>query len=114
MQSTHITTPIPVPFHCQRKFGKLKECWDGKVVSFINYGKHYEFHIESRSGFSVIVGRCSNGNFISIPAFNIGSPLVSYDNYFWNNERLSGLFNKVDATTVAEALRTLNEHHYFD
>jgi hypothetical protein len=112
LQIAHKHTPLS--FHCEGKVGKAQECWDGRVTSFTNYGSHCEFHIESRSAFSVIVGTCSGGNFISIPAFNVGSSLVTYDNYLWNHERLSKLFNKVDAATVAEALRTLKQHNYFD
>jgi hypothetical protein len=103
---------MPVPFHCQGKFGRKQEHWEGIVTALINHGSHYEIHVDSRSGFTFIVGGCIGGNFISIPAFNVGSALVSYDNYFWNHERLSRLLNKVDATTIAEALRTLREHNY--
>lgn len=102
----------PVPFHCREKIGRKYEEWDGYVKHFRNYGSHCEIQIESRSGFVFMVGNYVNGSFISIPAFAIGSDLASYNDYFWNNERLARLMNKVDAATVAEALRTLYKKGY--
>ena len=69
--------------------------------------------MSARSGFVFFIGKYTNGgSFISIPAFNAGSYLVDYDDYFWNNERLSAIMNPVDAATVAEALRALKSHNY--
>ena len=85
------------------------EEWDGYVKSIHDHGSHYEIHIDSRSGFLFIVGLYQYGAFVSIPAFNVGSDLADYSDYFWNNNRLARLMNPVDAATVAEALRTLSE-----
>jgi len=106
------STFIPIKFHCKEMIGKQLQTWNGKVTRLVNYGSHYEISIDSRSGFFFLVGHCVNGNFISIPAFNIGSDLADYSDYFWNNERLSDIMNPVDAATVAEALRCLKTQQF--
>ncbi|MCR6547031.1 hypothetical protein NVS47_16195 [Dehalobacterium formicoaceticum] len=102
----------PVRFECHQKIGKHFEHWSGAITRFINHGSHYEIYISSRSGFVFIVGEYLNGAFISIPAFNVGSDLADYGDYFWNNERLASIMNPVDAATIAEALRTLNSNKF--
>lgn len=106
------STFMPIKFHCKETIGKRLQNWNGTVICLINYGSHYEISIDSRSGFFFLVGHCVNGNFISIPAFNIGSDLADYSDYFWNNERLSAIMNPVDAATVAEALRCLKTQQF--
>lgn len=104
--------PAPIEFHCYEKIGRRYEHWDGTVTRIVNHGSHYEIYVSSRSGFTFIVGQYVNGGFITIPSFNIGSDLSSYDDYFWNNEQLASIMNRVDAATVAEALRTLKNYNY--
>ena len=97
----------PIRFHCQGKIKNRFQRWSGTITHLINHGSHYEIYISSRSGFVFLVGKYINGGFISIPAFNVGSDLAEYDDYFWNNERLASIMNQVDAATIAEALRSL-------
>ena len=108
----NLSSFTPIEFHCHEKIGKRLEHWDGKVTQLINHGSHYEISIDSRSGFVFLVGKYNSGGFISIPAFNIGSNLADYGDYFWNNERLSSIMNPVDAATVAEALHSLKSEKY--
>lgn len=103
---------IPIEFHCHEKIGRRFEKWTGMVTHFINHGSHYEISVSSRSGFVFLVGQYVNGGFISIPDFKVGTDLADYGDYFWNNERLSSIMNRVDASTVAEALRTLKSQHF--
>jgi hypothetical protein len=103
---------IPIKFHCHEKIGRRYENWDGAVSCIINHGSHYEIYVSSRSGFVFIVGKYEYGSFISIPAFKVGSDLADYGDYFWNNEHLAYIMNRVDAATVAEALRTLKLQNY--
>ena len=110
MQNYHPFTPVE--FHCHEKIGRRYERWSGTVTRIINHGSHYEIYVSSRSGFVFIVGQYLSGGFISIPAFNIGANLADYDDYFWNNEQLASIMNRVDAATVAQALRTLKAKHY--
>lgn len=102
----------PVQFYCYEKIGERFERWSGTVSRLVKHGSHYEIYINSRSGFIFIVGKYINGGFISIPAFNVGSDLANYDDYLWNNERLASIMNRVDAATVAEALRTLKTNNF--
>lgn len=103
---------VPIEFHCHEKIGRHLEQWNGMVTHLINHGSHYEIQINSRSGFSFLIGHYNSGGFISIPAFNVGSDLADYGDYFWNNERLSSIMSPVDAATVAEALRSLKNQQY--
>jgi hypothetical protein len=109
MQNYH--TFIPIEFHCHEKIGRRFEDWTGTVTRLANHGSHYEINVSSRSGFVFLVGKYTSGGFISIPAFNVGTDLADYGDYFWNNERLASIMNRVDAVTVAEALRALKVHH---
>lgn len=102
----------PVRFDCHEKIGRRLEHWSGIVTRLINHGSHYEIFIKSRSGFVFIVGQYVSGGFISIPAFNVGSDLADYGDYFWNKERLASIMNKVDAVTIAEALRALKANNF--
>ena len=106
------TLPLPVEFHCYAKIGRRFECWNGMITRLINHGSHYEIYVSSRSGFAFLVGRYTNGSFISIPAFKVGADLADFGDYFWNNEQLSSIMNRVGAATVAEALRTLRVQNY--
>ena len=54
--------------------------------------------------FHVLLGECSDGNFICIPGIDVGCPLASLTDVFWNSERLSQIMNPVDAETVVKAI----------
>lgn len=112
MDKTNVTVSLPIAFHCCENNGRNYEEWHGFVNRITDYGSHYEVQLESRSGFIFIVGKYTCGAFISIPAFGVGCDLAGYDDYFWNNEQLSSRMNRVDAATVAEALRTLKKNNY--
>jgi hypothetical protein len=100
----------PIPFHCREKIGRNFEEWDGYIKRICNHGSHTEIYLESRSSMTFIIGNYTNGNFISIPSFKIGCDLsFEYCDYFWNNEHLAMLINKVDAATIAKALFELNK-----
>ncbi|HCS74366.1 MAG TPA: hypothetical protein DIW17_10890 [Clostridiales bacterium] len=101
-----------IAFNCREKIGRKFEQWDGSIKDIRNYGSHYEIQVESRSRFIFMVGKYVNGNFISVPAFDVGCDLSSYGDYFWNNEKLARHMSPVDAATIAEALRTLHKNNY--
>jgi hypothetical protein len=103
---------LPIEIHCHEKFGRRFVRWGGTITRLINHGSHYEIYVSSRSGFTLLVGQYTNGGFISIPVFNVGADLADFGDYFWNNERLASIMNRVDAATVAQALRTLRSHNY--
>lgn len=112
MTETKTTVSLPMAFHCHEKIRRKQEKWSGLVTRITNHGSHYEIQIESRSGFLFMIGKYNYGAFISIPAFGVGCDLAGYDDYFWNNEQLSSRMNRVDAATVAEALRTMKLKNY--
>ena len=100
----------PIPFRCREKVGRKFEEWDGYIKRIHNYGSHVEVFLESRSSITFIIGNYVNGNFISVPSFKIGCDLsFKYCDYFWNNEHLAMLMNKVDAATIAQALLELSK-----
>lgn len=59
--------------------------------------------------FHVIVGKYRYGNYICITNHDIGCEFLDYSDIFWNCERLSQHFKKVDAVTIAHGLVHLKE-----
>ena len=101
---------MPIKFECTMKTGRKTENWPGIIANLTKFGSHYEFRIESRSGFIVIIGKTNNGNFACIPDYDVGCHLSALKDLFWNSERLSAVMNKVDAITVAQALQAVADH----
>lgn len=96
---------ITISFICKHN----NKTWNGSVTQLINHGSHYEIQLESRSDIRFMIGKYINGGFISVPAYNAGSDLADYSDYFWNYEHLCHSINTVDAVTIAECIRTLCE-----
>lgn len=101
---------MPIKFECTMKISKKIENWYGLITKLTNFGSHYELKIESRSGFVLVIGKTSYGNFACIPDYDIGCHLSSLKDLFWNSERLCKIMNKIDAITVAHALKAFAEH----
>ena len=101
---------MPIKFECIMKKGKRTENWSGMITSLTKFGSHYELKIESRSGFIVIIGKTNYGNFACIPDCDVGCHLSALKDLFWNSERLISIMNKVDAITVAHALKAVADH----
>jgi len=101
---------MPIKFECTMKIGRRADNWLGMITSLTKFGSHYELKIESRSGFIVVIGKTSYGNFACIPDYNVGCHLSTLKDLFWNSERLSTIMNKVDAITVAHALQAVAKH----
>ena len=97
-------------FECTMKTEKKTQKWSGMITKLTEFGSHYEFKIESRSGFIVVIGKTNCGNFACIPDYDVGCHLSTLDDLFWNSERLCEIMNKVDAITVAHALQAIAEH----
>lgn len=101
---------MDIRFNCSMKYKRSTEKWEGRVTNIIDYGKHYEVQISSRSGFTIIVGKSSSGNFACIPSFNAGCELSYLKDIFWNSERLTKVLGKVDGLTVAYALVAISDY----
>ena len=99
-----------IKFECTMKTGKKTENWTGIITNLTKFGSHYELKIESRSGFIILIGKTSYGNFACIPDYDVGCHLSALNDLFWNSERLRAIMNKIDAITVAYALQAVAEH----
>lgn len=78
--------------------------WNVNIDMFYNYGTHFEFRINSRSGIMVLFGKTSRGYFACMPDFNCGCHLVDLKDKFWNTEKLIQVMGTVDGVTVSSAL----------
>ena len=83
------------------------EKWSGKIVVLEDFGSHYQMRIESRSGITVIFGKSTYGNFACMPDFGVGCHLATFDDEFYNTEKLTRVLNPVDGITIAKALSVL-------
>lgn len=99
-----------IKFNCKMKRGKKIEEWTGRITEITKFGSHYELRIESRSGFLIIIGSTTLGNFACIPDFDKGCHLVGLKDRFWNSERLCSIMNKIDAITIANALYAIADY----
>lgn len=97
-------------FTCTKRWGTKSEKWSGRITSLKNYGSYYEMRIDSLSGITVVFGETSFGNFACMPDFNAGCHLASFDDEFYNTEKLTFAMNPVDGITVARALKVFYEN----
>ncbi len=100
----------PLVFHCRLRTESSDQSWIGRIRSIRDYGSHREIELSSRSALTLIVGAYTHGHFLSVPEYGVGCGLAQYDDVFWNQEQLSRLLSIVDAVTIAEALRFLDQH----
>lgn len=80
--------------------------WTGQVEIAIQTAHTVELIIYGRgSRMDAIIGKYSIGLYICIPDINVGCPISSMSDFFWNRQRLSEQMNQTDAVTVACALK---------
>lgn len=80
--------------------------WTGHAELITQTSNTAELIIHGRgSRMDAIIGKYYSGLYICIPDINVGCPLSSMADYFWNWERLAGQMNRTDAVTVAWALK---------
>ena len=80
--------------------------WNATIKSLKAVNNHYEMKVEGRgSSFYIIFGKYINGGYICIPEWNVGCEMASYQDTFWNMERLGDKLGKVDAITVVTAIK---------
>lgn len=97
-------------FNCYLNSGKSKTTWQGELSLLSRDRNTYELEIRGRGTyFHAIVGIHKYGNFLCILNHDIGCELASYNDIFWNTERLRHQLKKVDAVTVASALCHLDK-----
>lgn len=98
-------------FNCLRKWGNgRKETWTGAIVKIKNHVNYMEFQIMSRSSLYVICGKGERGYWACVPDYMAGCDLsMRLNDTFYNTEKLfAATKNKVDAITIAEALKVLD------
>jgi len=93
-------------FHCKHTYHNGDSSrWDGSWDILERETDFHELRIRGRgSSYDVVLGECSSGNYLCIPASNIGCSLGHWTDTFWNFERLSSLMNETDAKTIITAL----------
>lgn len=80
--------------------------WTGHAVIAGHTLNTAELMIYGRgSCMDTIIGRYQNGLYLCIPDINVGCPLSSMSDLFWNRQRMSEQMNTTDAVTVAYALK---------
>lgn len=99
-------------FECISHNDGITESWKGEIVYFSDSANCIEMNIQSRSSIDIIIGTTQYGNYVCIPNFEVGCYLSSFDDIFFNTERLSRLIGKVDGVTVATAIKSLASKLY--
>ncbi len=85
--------------------------WPAKV-RILCTGSPNEVIVNARgSSYHLIFGQQTNGNYLCIPDWNIGSELASLSDIYWNTERLRNYchMSKADAVTIAQVLSYMDE-----
>lgn len=78
---------------------KITYIGDSSVGNVHHIGVEYKGNY-----YSIVFGEYVNGGFCSIPNWNVGCELSSFDDVFWNTERLEGSLKKDVAKTIALAI----------
>lgn len=96
---------------CKSIILEQEKTWKAYLKTFIDYGSYYEATIEARgSSLTILVGRTEQYNWIAIPYLNITTTLASFNDLFWNEEKLSSLLNPIDSVSVVCALSYINQN----
>lgn len=86
-----------------------QDCWEINLYILSICGSFTEFMVNGRgSSMHAIAGPQINGNFLCLPSYGIGSELADYSDEFWNREQLSRVIGKIDAASLATALKQLD------
>lgn len=97
-------------FQCEYTFEHGKEEWIGRIEHIYNYGNHYEVFVISRSSILLIIGKTSLGYFACAPDFQAGCHLSSFDDIFYNTEKLCEAMGIVDGVTAAKAIYEFDKY----
>lgn len=100
-----------VLIECSTILNDEMETWQVSLKSITNYGNYYKAIIEARSThFDILVGYTDDYNWVALPIQEVSCSLASFDDIFWNEERLSSLIGVIDATTIATAIAFIDKH----
>ena len=99
-------------YNCKLRTGNDLSVWTGEIRSAEIADEQVDADVAARgSSFRMIVGRSMRGNYLCIPDWNIGIELANWDDYFWNYERLTEAYpklNRIDATSIISAIYELS------
>ena len=89
------------------------QTWSGQVHMLQTGHNYCEAKVDARgSSFHLICGKHTDGNYLCIPNWAIGSELGYLSDRFWNLERLTTYFPKlsrVDAISIVDALIAISK-----
>ena len=96
---------------CSTNLNDKKETWKANLKSIIDYGNYYKAIINARSThFDILVGYTDDYNWVALPIQEVSCSLASFDDIFWNEERLSNLIGAIDATTIVSTIAFIDRH----
>lgn len=107
---------INLKFICSCKWKNNKnEEWTAEITKVKSHGNYVELSIMSRSSLYVLCGKGDRGFWACIPDYKAGCDLsCKLNDVFYNTEQLlMAMKNKVDAVTIAEALRQFSKTYTF-
>lgn len=88
---------------------KSEQLWIGEIKHLKSAKNYYEMDVVGRgSSFHVIFGQSSKGGYLCIPEWDVGCRLAAFRDIFWNQEQLEKQLAKVDAITVATAIKEVD------
>ncbi len=86
--------------------------WEAEL-NIVNTRNSTEVYISANGNtFHLLAGRHEHGNYLCIPDWSIGSELASWDDRFWNAERLRNYcsLNRSESETIAQSLTYLRPY----
>ena len=98
-------------FECINNTSPNVEYWSGEITNIQIYNNYYEAFLVSRSSIYIVFGKTTRGGFLCAPDFELGCHLVSFNNKFWNKEKLVELFGIIDGITIFSALEKFFCHY---
>lgn len=83
--------------------------WKSSITNITFYTDYLECTFKGRGSFlEACIGKCELYRWILFPGIDKGCTLSSYDDYLWNNDKLSLILgNNIDSATVAAGLLEL-------
>ncbi len=85
--------------------------WQARV-KILSTGNPCEAIVSARgNSYHLIFGQQTNGSYLCIPDWNLGSELAQLSDVFWNTERLQNCchMKNADAATIAQVLSYLSD-----
>lgn len=97
--------------NCHDVINDKKETWQATLKMVLNHDTYYEAIVEARcTSFSLLVGSADTYNWVALPIQEVSCSLSSFDDIFWNQERLSQLISPIDATTIAYTIAFIEKY----